>query len=176
MKIKYTTISLFLILFLTSCEKWFWQHDKLHLEKRDYDGTELRIDGYYYDEYGSDVKYLGAIFFYQNGVILNGGAFEKNRVEEVENYYKNNPLYDSRWSWGLFNTDSCTIKFERWYPSEFINPAYISEGEILNDTTFVITKQYRIKREVEKELRVLNDTFHFKQFSPKPDSTNNFIK
>lgn len=51
-------------------------------------------------------------------------------------------------------------------------PAYLSIGEIQNDTTFVITKAIRPKTD---ETLVLNEVFHFRAFAPKPDSTNNVI-
>ena len=179
MKIKYTTISLFLILFLSSCEKWFWQHDKLHLEKRNYNGTELRIDGYYFQEYGGEEKYLDIVFFYRNGVVLDVASTKESISENEINFRLEScctNIKEHRWNWGVFNIDSNVIKYERWYPYDLVDKAFVNEGYILNDTTFIITKRYRIKRDVEKELRILNDTFHFKELSPKPDSTNNFIK
>jgi hypothetical protein len=50
---------------------------------------------------------------------------------------------------------------------------YVKEGFILNDTTLQITRMYRVDGSDE---HILNYTYHFRQFSPKPDSTNNFIK
>ena len=52
-------------------------------------------------------------------------------------------------------------------------PVYLDKGEIQNDSTFLITKSIRSKTGEEKEL---NEIYHFKQFSPKPDSTNVFVK
>ncbi len=182
MKIKYTTISLFLILFLTSCEKWFWQPDKLHLEKKAYTGSELRIDGYYYYEWISDKKekYIGHLFLYKNGIILEGAYFLSSDSTEIEFNYRNGSWLEQnknyRWNWGIFNIDNLAIKYESWSPFDLGDPAYIYEGEILNDTTFFISKSYRLKRGKEKDITQLERLYHFKQFSSKPDSTNVFVK
>ena len=64
--------------------------------------------------------------------------------------------------------------FEKWYPNSPGQPkVYIREGKILNDTTFHITASYRPDG---SERREKDEIYHFKQFSPKPDSTNNFVK
>jgi len=52
----------------------------------------------------------------------------------------------------------------------------VREGDIINDTTFVISVSYRMKKGKKTEVKARNETYHFKQFSPQPDSTNNFIK
>lgn len=65
------------LFFQSSCEKWFWQPDKLHLEKCSYNGSELRIDGYYYDLYSKE-KYMSVFFLYQNGIVRDGGGISCN--------------------------------------------------------------------------------------------------
>jgi len=53
---------------------------------------------------------------------------------------------------------------------------YIFGGEILNDTTFILTEQFLINSDGTKDLlNSFGRTYHFKKFSPKPDSTNSFI-
>jgi len=173
-------IIIFVFMVLVSCEKWPWQPDKLHLEKSDYNGNELRIDGYYYLRYGRDLNYVSIFFLYQNGIILYGGSFLSDKLPDKEkeylsvNWYEGIKDYTHRW--GLYNIEGNRIKYERWVPMEGTDRAYTFEGEILNDTTFVITESYRIKRGKEKEWEIENEVYHFKQFSPKPDSTNNFVK
>ena len=53
-------------------------------------------------------------------------------------------------------------------------PAYLKTGDIINDTTFVITEVERSKDGSER--RTINEMYHYKHYSPKPDSTNNFVK
>jgi hypothetical protein len=64
-----------------------------------------------------------------------------------------------------------TIRFERWYPGDIPYRTTISEGKIINDSTFIITRSYKGKHERER-----NEVYKFRAFSPKPDSTNRFIK
>jgi hypothetical protein len=51
----------------------------------------------------------------------------------------------------------------------------VRAGQILNDTTFVIAESYRMNEGKKTEVKERNETYHFKQFNPKPDSTNRFI-
>lgn len=108
---------------------------------------------------------------------MGGGALS---LEEADEYIRKlfiegsqNPNYEYS-KWGLFVIDNQTIKFERYYPSDDITRwTYIREGIILNDTTFLITTSYRSDG---SDFSIKNEIYHFRQFSPKPDSTNNFIK
>lgn len=86
---------------------------------------------------------------------------------EFFNEYKSN--------WGIFVVESSYFAYEKWYCSDGICYAYIKEGEIKNETTIHITKSYRIKNDIITEEKERDETYHFKQFSPKPDSTNSFI-
>jgi len=52
---------------------------------------------------------------------------------------------------------------------------YILVGVVQNDSTIHITKDFSSTGNGGKTI-MMNQTYHFKQFSPKPDSTNVFIK
>ncbi len=147
-----------------SCEK-ILKDDELTLKKESYYGDELRIDGYYHQN-SSNIEWTRIFFFYHNGIILESYIENKTgNLEAVTNYSKSR--------YGIFNIYSNNIKFEKWYPSSGGPlPAYIRSGVIINDTTFIINKSIRPQTGEEKEL---DQTYHFRQFSPKPDSTNNFI-
>ena len=49
----------------------------------------------------------------------------------------------------------------------------IRSGVILNDTTFILTERFNNYNFKEDAIQ---DTFRVHQYSPKPDSTNKFIK
>lgn len=163
----------------TSCYVLFKPiEDKLTLTKQVYSGGQLRTDGYYY--YSADNKLYDTYFFYRDGLIINGGGSSsltpfKSFEKEFSSSYTNEYLSNSKYAWGLFNIQGDSILIERWYPSSGGPlPVYMSMGKVLNDTTFVITKSLRSKN--GKEEQQLNETYHFRKFSPKPDSTNTFIK
>ncbi len=106
-----------------------------------------------------------------------GGRF--STTEEMEEYINiefilNHRYTNNKSSWGLFIINDQIIQIERYYPTDHLRKsAYINEGKILNDTTCHFTVSYRSDG---SERRDEDEIFHFKQFSPKPDSTNSFIK
>jgi len=147
---------------------------EFNLKRIEFKGSQFKLDGYYYQKYG-DPEQLTIYFFYENGIVLHAGdgySFEIEKKFHEDQLYKK--LRENKYCWGIFQIDTTSIKFERYYNSD--NPskeAYVSLGTILNDTTFIITRSIRSDGKFESEK---NETYHFKQFSPKPDSTNNFIQ
>ena len=168
MKMKIVII-LAMLFNLLNCGKD--RDDKLNLIQQDFNGNQLRLDGYYFTQIES---YNGFIYprytLYQNGIIrfLGGPNTLDNIIFSSANYKTN---------WGIFNIENDNIQFERWYPSSG-GPleAYVRVGKILNDTTFHITETYRLLNGEKTQYRLKDEIYHFKQFSPKPDSTNNFIR
>ncbi len=167
---KLLIIEMVMILTIFSCSKDEFKDDELTLKKKPYTGNQLRINGYYCQN-APNIEWTRVFFFYNNGIILQ--SYIENATgnfEIVTNYSKNR--------YGVFEINSNIIRFEKWYPSSGFEGlhAYVSEGTILNDTTFVINVSYRMKKGKKTEVEAENETYHFKQFSPKPDSTNSFIK
>ncbi len=169
-----------LLVFCLSCEKLIAYKDFI-LKKIPYTGNELRIDGYYYRYLDCESNnYIAACCFYRNGVLLDivGAALSLEEAdEEIKQFMERdvNSNYE-RLRWGLFVIDNQAIKFELYYPQEYFTRwTGIMEGVILNDTTFRITSFYDPSND---ERRTKNDTYYFRQFSPKPDSTvaNKWIK
>jgi hypothetical protein len=171
---RYITLIVALLILSFSCKKNVFKDDGLTINKELNNTDNLCLGGYFYTDYG-DIKRI--MFLYQDGVILSGGdVFEENLTELEYSFIDGSFLKrngDKRLYWGVYIIDDDIIKFEKWYPSSGGGmPVYLHQGEILNDSTFVITKSIRSKTGEEKEL---DETYHFKPFSPKPDSTNNFI-
>ena len=158
----------FLSLFFINCSKE--KDDKLNLVQQDFNGNQLRLDGYYFTE---EENFEGAIYsryaFYKNGIVRYLGS---PKTLDNANFLSGN----SKTVWGIFNIENDNIKFERWASGGGPFNAYMSEGKILNDTTFHITESYRLLNGEKTEFKIRNEIYHFKQFSPKPDSTNNFIR
>ncbi len=169
-----------LLVFCLSCEKLIAYKDFI-LKKTLYTGNELRMDGYYYrylDCEGNNCIF--AYCFYRNGIVLHmgGGALSLKEADEYVKQFMERDINSNyeRSNWGLFVVDNQTIKFELYYPQEYFTKwTGIMEGVILNDTTFRITSFYDLSND---ERYTVNDTFYFRQFSPKPDSTvaNKWIK
>lgn len=175
MKTRNVVRLLVLILLLSGCDlEPPWGHDDLTFEQEPYLGSEIRTDGYWYDSFvtpDGDTSYT-AHFFYRNGVVRYGSAGPELDDIEADVIRQIQDGYDApRFRWGLFDVTRNRIEFERWYPAEYVS-AFIRSGQILSDTTFVITES---RRSGGGEVRQINERYHFRAFSPKPDSTSRYI-
>jgi len=153
----------------------------LSMEKRPYIGNQLRIDGFYYTV-GVDSFLHAGYFFYRDGsVSYRGGryhaatmksSFHRDIINEKHILYARK----GRFAGGLFQINDSIIKFEKWYPSPGgMHKCYIREGIIINDTTFIIRASYRSVKGKKKDFDKENKLYHFRHYTPKPDSTNLYI-
>ncbi len=171
-------IALLLAFALNGCKKlWFGKDDELSLPRQNYDGKELRTDGYYYNT--QDGHYFGIItFFYTNGISFRpNGTFKS--LEETDRYILNRLITDheqgkNKLNWRIFSIKDNKILINYWVPPKPYT-SYYYEGEIISDSCFMITKSYRFVNEIKTDELELNSLFYFRRFSPKPDSTNSFI-
>ena len=175
MVIKLYSIIAVMLLSCASCEK---ELHEFSLSKTPYTGDELRIDGYYYSNLTSADDIAIAVF-YRDGVCINVYtrvegqdtlSFIENDIllnESIVSTFMNTPT-----NIGVFQINAESIEFETWEAGRDII-TFSNSGEILNDTTFLITKQ--VNNDSGKSYSE-NLTYRFRQFSPKPDSTNTFIK
>ncbi len=139
----------------------------------DYIGTELNIQGIYYN------KKFGIFILYSNG-IYRERQFSFEAVENINinsDFWESNLFFtkndENSTNWGIFQVKNDIISIEKWFGRNIGEPLPIAhiKGEILNDTTLVLTDfkfppQYKVK----------SDTFHFYPMLIKPDSINPFIK
>jgi len=158
-----------------SCRKHWFKTDPLTLPMQDYFGDQMRVDGYYYEQ-----DFSSTYFLFRNGVILAGGGFRDGDFDAYESDWLDGSALEValkyQFSWGLFIVEGDNIKFERWYPGNPPLLAYVREGTILNDTTFHITESYRFSSSGKKrEIKERDEYYHFRAYSPKPDSTNPFV-
>lgn len=176
------TIMFFVIIIFgcSSCEKLF-PPKELSLPQCPYEGNSLRLDGYYSDYFGENDTRLDNLFLYRNGVMLDGSSANYLTIDALEeryssgNYYNN--VKNSRTWWGVFMISEDVIKVEGWGTSSGGSaPVFFQEGNIVNDSTFTFTESYTVKDGKKINRLEKNETYHFKKFSPKPDSTNEFTK
>ena len=153
---------LYLSILLIGCNKLF-RDEKLTLQRTDYNGTEVRTDGYYYSYYVDNVtppnESIVVFFLFRNGVILSAGAYERTNFDILEKSMlkRYESLINKKMGWGVFNVSGNKLEYEQWSTSVGGGlPVFRNSYYILNDTT----------------LRNYADMiYHFKHFSPKPDST-----
>jgi hypothetical protein len=149
------------------------------LKRIPYFGDELRIDGYYHSNL-IESKSIGVAVFYRNGFCIHTLVRPIN--QDTINYIENKILLNRAYIDDLKNTPSHIGVFQIMYPDIEIETwdyggdgitTFTRFGKIINDTTFIINKMVNNGgHHVFSE----NLTYRFKQFSPKPDSTNVFIK
>ena len=159
---------------LISCCNVLFPDENLTIKRKDYTGNELRTDGYYY-YFNESTNVTVIYFFYRNGVILLVDSYFGTDLGTIEKEIVN-AKFNPKSNWGVFIIDNNYIQYERWVGSLSSAPkAFISKstGYILNDTTLHFTQRYDSE---QKETRIINEVWHFKQFFPKPDSTNVYIK
>lgn len=158
-----------LIFLLQNCKETF-NDDELSLNRVPFLDSSLRIDGYYIHKENSII--YSSYVLYGNGIIrFTGGVPAGEDEAYLEELFLRGLRNDQKGLWGIFLVKDSTITFERWYSSEPPLRAYINEGKILNDTTFIITKTYRKDR-----VTIKSELYRFKRFLYKPDSTNKFIR
>jgi len=111
---------------------------------------------------------------YKNGILLDVGGASRS-LEEMDEYIRKNYVRDNwykknKYVWGVFFIEDNTIRINQ-LSQDYPHRGFVQEGIILNDTTFKITKFSSGDKVREKD-----DVYHFREFSPKPDSTNVYIK
>jgi len=172
--IKTKIFTVILVLLLISCEK---ERQDLSMDKIPYTGDELRIDGYYYSNL-TLADDIGVAVFYRDGFCIN--TWVKPINQDTLSYIENNILFNDEFinkiksiptHIGVFKINAKSIEFETWEAGRDII-TFSHYGEILNDTTFLITKQVNNDSGKSYSEKL---TYKFRQFSPKPDSTNTFI-
>jgi hypothetical protein len=173
---KTATLFSFIVCFLMliSCCNVLFPDENLTIKRRDYTGNELRTDGYFYF-FQESTNLIYVRFLYRNGIILSVGGYSPPDLEEVEKRILN-PIMNSKDHWGVFVVDGNTIKYEKWIGSSSSSPKaylYNCTGNILNDTTIHFTESYNSE---SNKTNTINEVWHFRRFSPKPDSTNVYIK
>lgn len=158
MKVKLLLILMFLL--LCSCQK-----ENLTFPAESYNGTELKINGYYYHPIVSE-NITTCKMFYRNGMVLYftlSGTDTNTLDNQIWDMY--NIFSNDKTSWRSFQITNNSLKIAGW---NLIMTSDIPEevAIIENDTTFKI-----ILRVTDNEGYSAGETYHFRQFSSKPDST-----
>jgi len=168
------------MLYLCSCEK-ILKNEEFSIKCVPYLGSELRIDGYYYlKRLGSDgnKRFISYFIFYSDGVSSTGNI-ETENLSDVESYFAtwsyDKWIRSNLYVWGPFSIQGDKLRMQYYEPSDYLIKR-IEEVSctILNDSTFYLEKIYLVHAEKEGRSFTTGE-YRFKQYSPKPDSTNNFL-
>jgi hypothetical protein len=156
--------------------KYILKDDKLSLGKTFIDSSILQLDGYFFRPYGKENK-CTIVLLYKDGTFCDwdAGVDVSNLLSLEKDFLENSKLSKRKglkFSWGIVSIKDSTIKLERWYASEPPLRSYLKSGKISNDSTFVLTSSTRSDG---SDRETINETYHFRKFAPKPDSTNKFV-
>jgi len=154
---------------ILSCSKIF-PDEELTLSKENIGEGILKLDGYYYYEHSNSQGPLFRKFaLYRNGVIKYIGS--SSEINEGIFYGSG-----EKGDWGLYKIYGTKILYEKWNADNTKYNVYTYEGQILNDSTYRMTSSYQLDKGNKTNVRSFDEVYHFYKFSPKPDSTNEFIK
>lgn len=131
--------------------------------------NKIKLNGIYVSSNSYIRNECGVYVLYNNGVML---SFQNNNkpigcISYWEEKFKDKTLNynDVPYWWGIYQIKSDSILFESWLSTDYYYPTISYNGKIINDTTLIVNY-----------IGSVLDTFRFIEFSPKPDSTNKFIK
>ena len=173
-KIKLSILAISFLIIISCCNDLF-PDEKLTLQRRDYTGNELRIDGYYY-LYQQDPERTQLLILYRNGILISTRSYPSHDLNVIEKSLLSayDELKNEKTRWGVFMVLNSKIEYERWNGTTGIGlPIIKRKGIIENDTVFRITETYYSD---SKKTDYQEFVYRFKQFDNKPDSTNIFIK
>ncbi|MDD3738994.1 MAG: hypothetical protein PHP31_06840 [Lentimicrobiaceae bacterium] len=93
-----------IIIIIPSCQEMItWE--EFTLNKTEYVGNQIKINGYYYQEWDNGTKFHGIIFLYKNGIVFQvGGSGNISELDEYarQSFYFNNDVKDKKGFWGLY--------------------------------------------------------------------------
>lgn len=152
------------------------------LQKVEHITNDIRLEGYYFAE--SNTESDEVFFLYQDGVFLSWGGVSNSlnlnilSPDEIRDstirhfaelgYYK--PL---QYSWGVWRIENNQIIVKKWLSgSGGAYPVGKYIGEVVDTATIDIAFTYQLPPVGNERIK----RFKFRKFSPKPDSTNTFIK
>lgn len=151
---------------LNSCEKI----EPLTIPQMEYYGNELNINGFYRYKV-DDENYYEIIVFYRNGICFVPSSISENgNLEDYSTYQ-----LERKSNWGTYYIKDSTIKISSYIPTMYSGLiSVISEGLILNDSTFILNAGYR-NNQKKSFFNAINITFNIQKSNEKPDSTYCFF-
>jgi hypothetical protein len=148
------------LVFLSSCKE---RYENLELIREEYKGNELKLNGYYYHQ-SQKQDFTSYFFLYRNGIVYFGGISD-NDLNIVDASITKIPPQsrEARTNWGVFKINTDDLKIEKW--------DIVSGGKIPTNI-----RMYKIENNTTIKSTNSSETYTFREFSPKPDSTNSFVK
>lgn len=162
-----------IIMFLMSCEFFLPCKDQeITIPKIENTSNKLKLNGYYYDTVVTSSNHSLVYMFYRNSIFYNWNSADMDDSRNG-NIFFDSGIIDYKTWWGLYEIKGDSIEIQYW--DALYTRCYKvakQKGVIINDTCFMLEKRYNYSH---KEWIDDYHFFVFKQYSPKPDSTNAFF-
>jgi hypothetical protein len=111
------------------------------------------------------------MFFYQDGVMLS--FRDISDITSLNQFMYLDDIRKEKTMWSVFSINDSVITSQGWGdPWGHRRPLVTGYAKIINDTTILWYKQENTRTGTYE----YNNVVYFRKFSPKPDSTNVFIK
>ena len=148
---------------LLSCECEI-PDEEFTMQRKPCTTKQIRMDGYYEGAINAQKEFFEYLFFNENGVYYRFSYEDHESMDKIVN----NIAYSqkNKQNWGIFQITDTLINVQMWTQKSgtIQNIIYSFQYLIINDTSLL------------GSFNGQSSTYHFKKFSPKPDSTNVFIK
>ncbi|MEM6396324.1 MAG: hypothetical protein AAF741_08260 [Bacteroidota bacterium] len=144
---------------------------------------QVKYHGYYgfYDQtYGSGDYHIA--FFYEDGTVFYPRIADEYYLSNKIDSLLSSPAFieqskQKRTNWGIYTLEGTQIKIEKWElkhrgPTKFKTYEYF--GEIKSNGTIVFNRL--LDNYWNQKVFEIDREFTFREFRPKPDSTNRFIE
>lgn len=175
--LKFIVLSMSIFFVQQGCRKLGLCEDgEFNFPRQENTSNKIRLNGYYYgDLTGNNPSTPSVYLLYKDGISYSGlGTYNINEIEDNSLVLSiTDDKRNSKSGWGIYKIENNSIEIQNWSFSTGCKPITILEGEILNDTTIRISFW---KNSNSDKQHIVNSIFLFHEYSPKPDSTNNFIK
>jgi hypothetical protein len=137
----------------------------------------IKLKGYYYSYLNNNTQ-KNIFFFYENGLFIDIQTFENKTFEEIEafcssEFFLKRQLNVLKRMYGIYKIENKKLTIESYYLKGTAHGVANYYCNIINDSAFQIMNisDHNSNTDVSSENRI----YHFRQYSPKPDSTNSFI-
>lgn len=168
-------LALVVISMLLSCSTV--RVDKMSMDRVDYNGSEIKISGFYFREHWDDNSIYAhtILVFYQNGVYLNKLIYSKD-LQEVIEYLNDNRLvsgskidsgpqniYRLPFNWGIYKVEKQKVLYERWIST----PGWARYKTVSSYSDIIDAETLKDS--------IRGDIYSYKEYYPKPDSISCFF-
>jgi hypothetical protein len=163
-----------LLLFCTSC-RWSIDNDQnFKLKKTKNTAGKPRLDGYYY-KFDDSGQVVSILFFFEDGVVMNPGAFVGG-LEGAEREFSNpvvlEKIYGYAENWGLYSVEGDSIIFELKQSGAGPLQLFRRVGFFNTDSSFAVS---RVKHTQLSKYYEHPQVYYFRKYKAKPDSVNQFV-